>query len=103
MLQETGSMLKIYDFFPCINSAPALFDKSRFHCFNDISSPPPSPLHSFHHNSNPTAHLAVIWIIIAVFFTQVHISNYIHYKVRWNYLSIPKLQRYRRGSLGMDK
>ena len=32
------------------------------------------------------------------------INNYIHFwSVRWNYLSIPKLQRLHRWSLGMDK
>ena len=34
---------------------------------------------------------------------SIWISNYIHLYVVWNYLSIPKLQRYNRWSLGMDK
>ena len=35
-------------------------------------------------------------------FISVWISNYIHYKVWWNYLSIPKLQRCDLWCLGID-
>ena len=85
MLQRTSSMLTIHNisFFYCIwISAPASYHRSWFYGFINIDSP--SPFHLFHRNSNPTAHFAVIRIMIAVI---LNMTQHIRCRSMWNILS----------------